>query len=382
MRVVGYLATIVVGAWLLLAAAPRAQESSNWRDASPHRVQLVTVNGNLQLEVLDWGGSGREIVLLAGAGNTAHVFDDIAPLLAADGHVYGITRRGYGASSAATNGYAVEELATDVLQVLDKLGIQKPVLVGHSLAGQEISFLASKYPARLAGAVYLDAAYRYALYRPGVRENLRELKGKLDLLEAELNKPPQTPAVLSKAIRSVMGDTLDDLRQDLRELMTAPELPPVSPQPSAGDLKDVAAYRAWTGRVLGYALPEGELRAVRSVGADGSVGPVKASPEISRLIQAGGQHFTDIPVPTLAIFASPHDLGPWTRDDPAHREAFEAFARFDEAMTERQAAWVERRVIGSRVVRLRGAHHYLFISHQAEILKEIRAFLRRLGASG
>ena len=43
------------------------------RDKSPHTVHFVTVDGNVKLEVLDWGGSGRAQVLLAGLGDTAHV---------------------------------------------------------------------------------------------------------------------------------------------------------------------------------------------------------------------------------------------------------------------------------------------------------------------
>jgi len=70
------------------------------RDESPHTVHFVTVDSNIKLEVLDWGGSGRAIVLLAGLGNTAHVFDDFAPKLAGTYHVYGITRRGFGNSSS------------------------------------------------------------------------------------------------------------------------------------------------------------------------------------------------------------------------------------------------------------------------------------------
>ena len=48
-----------------------AQDSAVWRDPSPHKVQFVTVDENVRLEVLDWGGAGRPIVLLAGMGNTA-----------------------------------------------------------------------------------------------------------------------------------------------------------------------------------------------------------------------------------------------------------------------------------------------------------------------
>ena len=58
--------------------------SSDWKDPSPHSVQFITVDKDVRLEVLDWGGSGRPIVLLAGMGNTAHVFDDFAPKLTKD----------------------------------------------------------------------------------------------------------------------------------------------------------------------------------------------------------------------------------------------------------------------------------------------------------
>lgn len=77
---------------LLFLASSRAtstQQSAEWPDPSPHRTALVTVEDGVQLEVLDWGGSGRAIVLLAGLGDTAHVFDDFAPMLAKPYHVYG-----------------------------------------------------------------------------------------------------------------------------------------------------------------------------------------------------------------------------------------------------------------------------------------------------
>ncbi len=80
----------------------------------------------MHLEVLDWGGSGRSLVLLAGSGNTAHVFDDFAPKLTDCCHVYAVTRRGFGASSHPASGYDDQQLADDVLAVLDALKINKP----------------------------------------------------------------------------------------------------------------------------------------------------------------------------------------------------------------------------------------------------------------
>jgi non-heme chloroperoxidase len=63
-------------------------------------VHFVAVDKDIKLEVLDWGGAGRPVVLLPGLENTAHVYDDFAPRLAPQHHVYGITGQEFGASSA------------------------------------------------------------------------------------------------------------------------------------------------------------------------------------------------------------------------------------------------------------------------------------------
>jgi pimeloyl-ACP methyl ester carboxylesterase len=53
--------------------------------------------------------------------------------------------------------------------VLDQLKINRPVLVGHSLAGEELSSIGSRRPDKVAGLAYLDAAYGYAYYDPSLR---------------------------------------------------------------------------------------------------------------------------------------------------------------------------------------------------------------------
>jgi pimeloyl-ACP methyl ester carboxylesterase len=46
------------------------------------------------------------------------------------------------------------------------LGVKKPVLIGHSIAGEELSSIGSRFPDKVAGLIYLDAGYPYALYSP------------------------------------------------------------------------------------------------------------------------------------------------------------------------------------------------------------------------
>jgi non-heme chloroperoxidase len=313
------------------------------------------------------------------ARNTAHVFDDFAPKLTRLGHVYGITRRGYGGSSRPQGGYDAERLGLDVLAVLDQLSLVRPVLVGHSIAGQELSYLASKSPDRLAGLIYLDAAYRYAFFRPGVQENLTTLRDKLERFDGELKKGPRSPPELSETIRTVLGDSLTEFQKDLQELMSPPPVPPAgAPRPTANDLATFDAYRKFSLRVQGYAMPEAELRQLSAVTPAGGVGERTTPASIGQAISAGSRRFTQIDVPALAIFASPHDLGPWTRSDTAMRSAFDAFAKFDQSMTERQALAFERGVAGARVIRIPNASHHLFVTHADEVLKEVSAFVRSL----
>lgn len=46
--------------------------------SKPPKIQFVEVEPGVRLEVLDWGGNGRPVVLLAGLGDTAHVYDQLA----------------------------------------------------------------------------------------------------------------------------------------------------------------------------------------------------------------------------------------------------------------------------------------------------------------
>ncbi len=61
---------------------------------------MVEREPGVKIEVLDWGGSGPPLVLLAGLGAAAHNFDSFAFALRPSFHVYAISRRGYGGSSA------------------------------------------------------------------------------------------------------------------------------------------------------------------------------------------------------------------------------------------------------------------------------------------
>ena len=97
---------------------------------------------------------------------------------------------------------------------------------------------------------------------------------------------------------------------------------------------------------------------------------------VVQAILSGGQKFTDIRAPILAIFAVPHDLSGMFKDDPAALAAAEAW---DAANTEAQVKAFESGLPSVRVVRLPNANHStIFQSSQDDLLREIDAFLSAL----
>ena len=270
----------IAGTWsqglALSLTLSRATPETAWRDPSPHTASFVTVDHDVRLEVLDWGGpsTGRTLVLVPGLGNTAHIFDVLATKLTARYHVVGVTRRGFGDSSAPASGYGADRLGDDVLAVIDALKISKPVLAGHSLGGEELSSIGSRYPERVAGLIYLDAGYSYAFYAPGV----------------DPFPPPPTTS-----------------------------LPPII---------------------------EG--------------------------IMKGTQRYTRIPVPILAIYALPHDPG------PAATPAIRAQTEANDVKGEALAKAFESALPTAHVVRIPGANHYVFVSNEADVLREMEAFVSAL----
>ncbi|SPE39182.1 Putative hydrolase or acyltransferase of alpha/beta superfamily (modular protein) [Candidatus Sulfopaludibacter sp. SbA3] len=308
-----------------------------------HRVQFINVDTNVNLEVLDWGGSGRPVILLTGLGNDAHVYDQFAPKLTGAYHVYGITRRGFGASSAPPptgNAYDADRLGDDVLAVIDSLKLNKPVLVGHSVAGEELSSVGSRHPEKVSGLIYLDAAQPYAFYdreRGDFDLDWKEIQRKVE----QMKSAPMLRGESASAIQELLDTSLPAFERDLRDVQ-----------------------KNWD------AMPEA-LRAFLA----SRPAPRPPTPGPFAAIIAGAQKYTNIPVPILAIFAVPSHLGSMAASDPAVRADFEASMK---ASIEAWAKVVERGLPSARVVRIPNADHYVFQSNEADVLREMNAFIGSL----
>ena len=117
---------------------------------------FVHVNG-IQLHYLDWGGNGPALLFLTGMGSSAYIFNNFARRFTDQFHVLALTRRGQGDSDYPETGYDADTLIEDIRQFMEALNIEKAILVGHSLAGVELTHFAATYPTRVEKLVYLEA---------------------------------------------------------------------------------------------------------------------------------------------------------------------------------------------------------------------------------
>lgn len=293
-------------------------------DPSPHKVRFVTVAKGVKLEVLDWGGSGSPLVFLAGQGNTAHEFDTLAMKFTATHHVYAITRRGYGISSwpAPTDeNYDADRLGDDVLAVADALNLAKPVLAGHSVAGEELSSIGTRHPEKIAGLVYLDAAHPFAFYDPQISYayEVSESIMRRDLERLKLAEPGEARALI-REIQTILPNFQQGLQSKLDSLANQPDVRSQAPSPR---------------RLVGITLDANE------------------------------HIYNGIKVPILVLAAVPQQC---------HFDCDSAAAKTFQAMLAAQADSVQAHNPTARVVKLAG-DHAIFRSNEADVVREMNAFM-------
>ena len=285
----------------------------------------------VKLEVIGWGGSGRPVVLLAGNGQTAHSFDDFAPMLAQLYHVYAITRRGFGTSSKPATGYRTDRRADDVLAILDSLALNRPVLAGHSLGGEELSSIGSRHPDRVAGLIYLDPSA--GAYDDGthgdfivdvaeVKYHLGELraagaKGNAAAMDTLLTVLRQTDLPALESALAKMQDTL----RFLPATLTYPLMPP----PTSG---------------------------------------------IAGAIDDGRQRYRNIHGTMLAIFAAPRNPTGLGTDSATTRSWLQQTPEFPGRFA--------RGFPHATVVLLPNANHFVFRSNPEQVLTAMRTFIDHL----
>ena len=306
-------------------------------DRSPHKSGLANVNG-INLHYLDWGGSSDVLLFLAGMGCNAHIFDHLAPLFNDKFHVMALTRRGHGESDHPETGYDVDTLTEDIRQFLDVLGIEKVILVGHSMANVELSHFSALYPERVLKLIFLDAAYERnsAGYKDMV-ENSPWRRIQPPSLDVDYYSPGDYFAAMKRAYPSftlIWTEALEE--QSLHEITRAPDGKII-------DRMSDAISKAISDTLTSYVLEDSKIKA-----------PALAFFALSKGVNTiSDEWMTDEQKAEILNHVD-------TRENSWTRESIELF---------------QRNVPHAKIVEIPQGHHYCFIEQEELVYEEMRKFL-------
>ena len=139
--------------------------------------RTIATNG-IQLHVTE-AGTGSPVILCHGFPELGYSWRHQIPVLADAGyHVVAPDQRGYGRSSRpdAIEDYDIVHLNDDLLGILDDLGHERAVFVGHDWGSMVVAALSVRAPDRVAGAVYMSVPFMPRNERPPT-EAMRFLLG-------------------------------------------------------------------------------------------------------------------------------------------------------------------------------------------------------------
>ena len=119
----------------------------------------VVLPSGLRIRYLHGGPQGGSVVLmLHGLGDSSGSYRRILPLLPPHLRFIAIDQRGHGDSDRPVSGYSTDDLAGDAIDVLDELGIEHVVLVGHSMGSFVARKVAERDPHRVERLVLIGTA--------------------------------------------------------------------------------------------------------------------------------------------------------------------------------------------------------------------------------
>jgi pimeloyl-ACP methyl ester carboxylesterase len=111
----------------------------------------------ITLHARDWGGRGPAVVLLHGLASNARIWDGVARrLVGADLRVVALDQRGHGASEQPDSGYDFATVGRDLKAALAAVGIDRPVLAGHSWGANVALQYAADHPGAVSGLALVD----------------------------------------------------------------------------------------------------------------------------------------------------------------------------------------------------------------------------------
>jgi esterase len=119
---------------------------------------MISSAGHVGVHYLEWPGAVDDLalILLHGGGLHAHTFDLVGNLLRDRARCVALDLRGHGESEWSPGRYGAEATADDISATVTQLGLERVVVVGHSMGGIGGIAWAARHPLELTGLVIVD----------------------------------------------------------------------------------------------------------------------------------------------------------------------------------------------------------------------------------
>jgi non-heme chloroperoxidase len=154
----------------------------------------VRIDTGPRLHYATSGSAGGDpVVFVHGLPDSWFSFSRVLPLLPQSVRALAVDQRGFGDSERPESGYAIPELAADIIAFLDAVGIERATLVGHSFGSFVARQAAIAHPERVAALALIGTGYTSS--NPVTRDVQEKMRGLPDPVPAEFAREFQASTV-------------------------------------------------------------------------------------------------------------------------------------------------------------------------------------------
>ncbi|MCJ7685951.1 MAG: alpha/beta hydrolase [Desulfobacteraceae bacterium] len=177
----------------------------------------------VEIQLAQWGGEEKAILCIHGITANCRCWDVIADTLIPSHRVLAMDLRGRGLSGAPSTGYSMEHHCRDILAVLDDLGLERVVLMGHSLGAFISLVFGAKYPERVDRIILVDGGGKLSEDQlvkvfAGIKPSLDRLGKVFPSFEAYLDLMKEAPFLRdwSQALETYYQYEVEDIAGGVR----------------------------------------------------------------------------------------------------------------------------------------------------------------------
>ena len=152
----------------------------------------------VKIQLAIWEGNGKQILCIHGITANCRFWDCLASAVSPHHRVMAMDLRGRGLSDKPLTGYSIEHHCKDILALMNDQGLERPVLMGHSLGAFISLVFAAQYPQRVDRLILVDGGGKLsetqmAKVFAGIKPSLDRLGQVFPSLETYLSQMKQAP---------------------------------------------------------------------------------------------------------------------------------------------------------------------------------------------